>query len=798
MLQGQENVRTQKHSHEPAKQPMLTLTLASRGTRSLSVRTLPYFSTSRAAQSRSVGILVPYHIHDNVPGSEDNAHSVASTSSALSVVAIPSLSSPNNPSAPFLEDISEEYGYSDRAILARQCSSSLLDAIRLGNLAEAERIRERLIESSLPIDPSPEYASVALSILRHLSDPNVSLEGEDAIGLSGKNLSFDLAVAWWDLIPSAQTATRLRDSMVREFCSNLQSPNINIAHARRGALILAAKGYTKDLKAIIPRIVRFSRPAHSRQFIESVNAYDIEHYGAGNNRIWEDRHAALASRSRADAIPILHGTNLEGNTRRRIARRWALAIRTHTLAGRPEKAAQLLLHALKILPKEIGLFTYFICLEGIRSIRGATVKHENYASEIWRRAEENLMSRELRFLNCLLEPSSASPRQQLSRDNSAIRQGKECADRLTFHSLRSLGTANKPLPSTRALAMWINACKAEGRENFMRLLIRRWSRSARLARHSGHREGLLVPHSFANERLFGTAETYLALSEQKPLEVIKAFVAYFSLEGVPGRRLIERIARTTPGISTTAEASRLSPLLGFDVLQGRSSRLTPSPDAIAILLQALLLPLRPHFPRRLRKRLAIDEKAKALELYNDVLAMFMSHAPASEPSGASHSVSLSHEDIPPKLFPDSVTFQAFLSSPHFQTERELAGIIADMRRLDVRPSRNNWTTVIGLLSRNGNEQAVLRILTSIELSQKGLKELMPSPDAVTYVAAIQGALVHGHVALAERVFRRFTTWRATNRSDRGALEKTQEVIDYLEQKLADGKRKINVGLMKWR
>ena len=783
------NVRTQEHSHHPAKR---MLTLAGRGTRQLSTRTFPYFFPSRSTQNhRWVGILVPYHVHDTLPGSEDGVgvHSVASTSSAVS---IPS-SSLSNPSAPFLEEISEEYGYSDRAIFARQCSSSLLDAVRLGNLAEAERIRETLMESGFQIAPSAKYASVSLSILRSLNDPNVSVGGENTIGLSGKKLSFDLAVAWWDLIPTAQSTTPLCSSVVREFCSSLQSPNINIAHARQGALMLAAKGYTKDLKAIIPRIIRFSCPAHSRQFIERVNSYDIEHYGAGNNRIWEDRHTAITSRSRADAIPTLHGANLDGNTRRRIARRWALAIRTYAVAGRPETAAQLLLHALKILPKEISLFTYFICLDGIRSIRGAAVRHENYASEIWHRAAENLTSNELRTLDRLLKLRSTSPRQQSSGDHLVIRRGGKRTDYLAIRSLKSLGSPNKSLPSVRTLAMWMKACKAEGRQNLMRLFIRRSSRSARLVRHSGPRRDL-VPRSFANERLFGTAETYLALSEQKPLEVVKAFIAYFSLEGVPGRRLIERIAQAAPGISPIAEGSRLSPLLGFDVLRGRSSRLTPSPDAIAILLQALLLPFRHHFPRRLWKLLVIDEKTKALELYNDVLAMF--NTPPSGLSGTSHSLTHSPEAVPPKILPDSVTFQAFLSSPHFQTEHELANIIADMKRLGIRPSRNNWTTVIGALSRNGKEQVVLRILNSMELPKKGRKRLMPSPDAVAYVTAIQGALFRRHVTLAERVLERFTCWQGINNRDRDPLEKTQEVVEYLEQKLFDAKRKIDVGLMK--
>lgn len=769
------------------------LTLVRRGARWLPIGTLPSLSSS----SHSLGILLPYHVHENLTEDSVNSHSVASTS-APNVVTSSSPSSVNS-SAPFLEEISEEYGYSDRAILTRRYNSSLLNAVRLGDLAGAERIQGALVESGLPITPSSEYAAVALCILRRLSDPDASVEVE--VVIPGRKSTFDLAAMWWDLIPSARSAMPLNDSVVREFCSTLESPGTCVAHARRGALILASKGYIKSLKAIIPRIVRFSIPAHSQQFIESVNACDIEHYGTGNNSKWGAGHAAIASAPRVDTAPVHRSVSLDGNTRRRIARRWALAIRTHALAGRPDTAAQLLLHVLKSFPKEIGVFTYFISLKGIHNIHGGSLERENYAAEIRCTAEKNLTSRQLRILDRLLAQSFTSPRQQLSRDNSAIYRGWEGTDRPMLHNLRSLRTASNPLPRVRTLAMWMKACKDGGRKNFMRLLIRRWSR---LARRSGHNDRLL-PHTYASERLFGAAEMYVALSERKPLEVIKAYMAYFSLEGVPGRRFIDRIARAAPSMSTVGDGSRLSPLLGFDALQGRVSRLTPSLHVIAILIHALLLPIGPHFSRRLRKRLPIDDKKKAVELYDDVLAMFASRAPPSEPGGASYSASYSSGDIPPSFLPDSVIFQAFLSSPHFQTENELASIIADMKRLGVQPSRNNWTTVIGVLSKNGNEQVVLGFLASMErgsLFQKDREGLMPSPDAVTYVTAIQGALVNGHVGLAERVFEIFKTWRVTNNGDWGATpEKTRQVVEHLEQKLVDAKRKIRTGLIKqskWR
>ena len=782
-----ERVPTQKHSHRAAKQRMLTL--VRRGARQLPTKTPPYFLPSQAAQTRALGILLPYHPNENLTGSEDavDIHNIANTSSVFDLTS-------SNPSAPFLEEISEEYGYSDRVILTRRRNLALLDAVRLSNLAEAERIRETLIESGLPITPNVGYAAVVLSILRRLVDPNASVEKEGAVGVSTREpVSFDLVAGWLDLIPSVHSEMRLTDSVVREICSSLESPNICIAHARRGALLLASKGYTKDLKNIIPRIVRFSIPTHSQQFIESVDAYDVQYHGAGNNKAWEDKHVPVALGSRADAAPILPGVNLKGNTRRRIARRWALAIRTHALAGRPEEAAQLLLHVLKFLPKEIGVFTYFVSLAGVRSAHGASGGHENYASDIWCRAAENLTSGELGILERLLAPSSTSSRGRLS----GIHRGWH-SDKPTHHALRSLGTASSPLPSVRTLATWMKAYRDGGRQNLMRLLVRRWSRSASLARRSGH-EGHHLPRSYASERLFGTAEMYLALSEGKPLEVIKAFMAYFSLEGVPGRRFIERIAHAAPGISTVGDTSRLSPLLGCDVLQGRASRLTPSPHAIAILVHALLLPVGRQLPRRLRKRLAIDEKAKALELYSDVLAMFTSGTPASEPDGTTESPSSAFENIPPAILPDPVIFQAFLSSPQFQSENELAGILADMTRLGVQPSRNNWTAVIGLFAKKGDERAVLKLLTSMEqghLSQKGGERLMPSPDAVTYIAAIQGALVNGDVGLAERVFKKFAIWRMTNGNSWGAFGKTRDVIEYLEQKLADAKRKMGLRSMK--
>lgn len=236
---------------------------------------------------------------------------------------------------------------------------------------------------------------------------------------------------------------------------------------------------------------------------------------------------------------------------------------------------------------------------------------------------------------------------------------------------------------------------------------------------------------------------------------------------------------------------------------GKNGRKMAAPiQAVTMLLETLLNPF-PH-PLATHPTFKLDSHNKTLELYTDMLKLFeqesvpttlASNSPSAIPSPTITSSPV-REVTPPSLRPDAVLFQLFLSSRLFRSAPGITRILGDMKRLGIEMTRNNWTTVIHTLALEGKEAIVLDLMDMMEPKQ--LPDLafedepssvteapqLPQADAVTYVVAIQGFLVHGHISMAERLLQRL---EIRNLEIGG---KTSDVLSYLRQKIVDGKNLI--------
>jgi hypothetical protein len=203
------------------------------------------------------------------------------------------------------------------------------------------------------------------------------------------------------------------------------------------------------------------------------------------------------------------------------------------------------------------------------------------------------------------------------------------------------------------------------------------------------------------------------------------------------------------------------------------------------------------------KDLFLSYPERANELYGDVLRLFKikPHQPDSIPL---HSFNAHHHDmatpelIPKSLHPDAVLFQSFITSAALRSPHRVAGIIADMRSLGVKMSKQNWASVINTLALDGQEDLVMNLLDILErdsalnISNSVVSEPkdammvsgprpLPTVDAVTYVAALQGFLVRPHVHAADKVLKRL--YRRRLKMD----DETRDVMAYLQHKLEDAK-----------
>ena len=643
----------------------------------------------------------------------------------------------------------------------------------------ARSVRDSMRESGFNITPHPAFASLALHIhATRLADDLVESD------ITPSTLDISDVLEWWALAPNAHDCDLSFEAT--QLCEYLLSDRISVSDCQRGGILIAQKGYAHHVKSLIPRVIRFSTTDESNLFIAQINQADVAMWGHGEKKRGMELDPVEYDES---AIPwvAMYGVNVQGNTRRRIASRFNLAIRTHAFYGRPTTAYALLLDMVRTIPNHVRLFTYLVILE--------TLSSPQYAAdfqEVKSLAQRTLKEQDFPLLEYLLRHSysqtAAAPRTFPSRDF-----------RSTLLALRSAAHFDRPLPPIPILAAWIQECHENGRERVMHLLRKRWFRLSR-------RGTSLTKRSRRWEVVWAEAELHRARQRRDPIMAMKVFSAYFEREGVPGFGLMRRTLTNAGraggrGVDLDLrDGAFLDPKLGMNRRRKDmyGPKLSPPIQAVTMLLETLLNP----FPHKLAtsNSLRLDSSSKTMELYLDMLKFFEQEiAPPAAPSQTSSEPSSTTSPSkvpfisPPSLRPDAVLFQVFLSSRLFRSATGVSRILGDMRQFGVEMTRQNWTAILHTLATEGKEDVVLDLLRMMEpgpSSQLASKDdgsrstQLPEADAITYVAAIQGFLLNARVSMAENVLKRLQS-RSLDMN-----EQTNEVVAYLQRKIADGRRLI--------
>jgi hypothetical protein len=663
-------------------------------------------------------------------------------------------------SAAFLEDLTGEYGYTDemhKTASAKRANEELLVVVQAENYELAESLREGMNHAGTHIEPNFVFEVVALHYSTLLSSRNRDHDQESS-------REFQSLMSWASLIPHARDVPgELKETGLVSILNSLVTHRIDMHHLLEFGILAAEKGYGGNLRRLIPHVVRFAPVNLSDAFLVKTIQIEIRIWGGGRYKVWDpnihrDKLISAPPGSWASALS-LHGTNLMGNVRRRIASWLNLVVRTHVLAGRLDHACSLLEELCAALPKCIHRSTYRILLSELRAVHRigrynaiAALAAKHLPADEWQSMLESLgdlVSPEASVFSLTSLPSvslvpSAKPSKTVENHMPS-----------RLHRLRKTIRSRDP-PSALELARFMQDYLNLGRTRALSLLYRR---VRRLQRNSN------IPPSPSPTVLWATAEMVLFRNQGLPVMAIQAYCAYFRLHGVPGRNLAELVLDNL-GIS-----SPRSPLLGVAF---RGQRLLiPSSHTITVLIDVLLSDFGRHTqplglpPNVMKHNMIYQDVIKAYDAYVDISTTSINKRIYDSPEGH-HSVPIVP---PPVLLPDESVFILLMRVVQRQTLGFSTSIILDMQRLGLEPSLQIWSMYLNRLGRAGRVEIIDNLLNGMETggssplktpahrTREGPVRMqdnrkLPKPDLAVYLHVFDGALNGRHMDLARSMIRR--------------------------------------------
>ncbi|KAF8313051.1 hypothetical protein DL93DRAFT_2167993 [Clavulina sp. PMI_390] len=706
------------------------------------------------------------------PNGETLGSSNLSTSSAALQATPHELDQTLSDASIFLEDVSDEYGYGDGAIERELLQNAILESVLKGDYATAETVREKMVDSDIPIPFHPSYSALALHILLSLAG-----RANHPPAFSTRPLAFQDFLNWWSLVAVNREDQTLPSDVLESIGRLLKDSNIPVSDARVGAVALASKACTAPLLSLTSRIVRFSLPSEIAPFLHALDVAEIESDAERRRVQAEPRGESSASSRIVSKRGIEFDSNTPANIRRHSARRWLLAIRTQAFSGRAKEAVQLLDHLFSTSPNLINHATILSCLQPL-DVNGTG--EALLAERVWHIARKSLWPAQVNSLtnkmkalplptknNRLaaaihgsqvqsMEHSIQNPQLEGEVPSDAAPQSLETPTLPTFEELMAI-SHEADLPSVETLALWMGTAREAGQNKEIASLRERWLHLGSRNHHM-QVQGRFMPRSYAPQQLWAKAAMYLALSDQRPFRAITTFLSFYSLDGVPGRNLLENLANRLEvdqkqdfaglGSSGFVEEWSLRP----------EQPLTPGPHAVTMLVNALLSTLNLEMSRSSLRQLHLTPVRVARELYADCIAL-LERTANSQKSDVSFPV----ESVPVQLLPDATLFHSFLTSPHLQGDSWFQTVLKDMRRFGVNPTRASWIVILKHFVTKGEDAVVLQLLGMMQPKQDTttLKPSdVPTADAGTYVAVLSTALATKHWDLARAVATKLQEWEA--------------------------------------
>ena len=194
---------------------------------------------------------------------------------------------------------------SPRANQGYHASGVLEQLSRSTKFAEAEQVRQELVEMNVPIRPSSAYYSVGLNILLQRPWPPNRTE---------------MFANWLSLLPGMANDRKPIDFSQMKSALLFNSSRLDLETVAQFGIILSSKGYIRHVGApVVACLTRYADP-------------DV------SSRILDEMIAANDDYNRSELGSTLNASNRKNRTARRL---WSIVVRTHCTAGRPEVALQM-------------------------------------------------------------------------------------------------------------------------------------------------------------------------------------------------------------------------------------------------------------------------------------------------------------------------------------------------------------------------------------------------------------------------------------------------------------------------
>src|SRR6266478_1325208 len=193
----------------------------------------------------------------------------------------------------------------------RYHASRLLEQLSWnGDFAEAEQVRQELVEMNVPIRPSRVYYNLAWNVLRQRPPP--------------PNLT-ETFTNWLSLLPNMTNDQKPLNIGQLSSALLFNSHHLDLETIAQFGIILSSKGYIRKMgSSVVACLTRHADSDVSSRILDEMIAADYAY-----------------NRSQFGAID----NTSTGRQRHTIKRLWSIAIRTHCTAGRPEVAFRMVKRA---------------------------------------------------------------------------------------------------------------------------------------------------------------------------------------------------------------------------------------------------------------------------------------------------------------------------------------------------------------------------------------------------------------------------------------------------------------------
>lgn len=670
------------------------------------------------------------------------------------------------------EDDTGDYGPHVPAIYpefvsARSPCHILAKLVRDGEIEDAERVIQELVELDFPIQEDMIYERAAFATLRTTTRPS-----QDRV---------NLFIGWFSLIPPAKSLDELPSFSALQYALMSRPPLSDIPLIMEFVTTAASKGYISSVAVqVIPHMIRYTTPTVSSSFMKHIMKADLHYFQS------LDKKFALSD----------------------LMQRWkiyyGLAIRIHCASGRPQDAFDLYKAARKLGVPISSFTSQYLSAALNRSIEVNGKTQATGDGDV--REEENIWTQAMPSAFCAPPedppfedpsppesiPDMSPVTQDFTRPNLSKAQISSLA--LSLRSFKSSLNSKDP-PNASELAQFIGTCAMYHRLGAIRAL--------RLCAYRSSQLHLSVS-------VWGLAEMlhYLYCRDRK--ELLIAFVRHFHVVGVPKRvvKFAERIVGEDgwgPEFGETLES--ILPT-GYPLPR----KLSPSSHHTALVWRACVQ------STRTPAELEVLYKELLTQIAISRASTFEAHTAAFPAQTSAPSWTVDYPEwmkpIPMPILFDSAHFNTFIYAfAQRMGPSRATSVVLDMYRLGIQPSVQTLTVLASGFARAGDMEHLLRLLERMEQSpvysspassspsspsspsppsssisssvapeEGGNSSDLPSPNEVTYTAIIRWLMntkrLEDAKTIAMRLFKQGGYVRGTN-----AI--TDSVLAELEIQLPD-------------